>query len=653
MLGVLLLATALRFYRLDAQSLWNDEGTSIALAQRNLATITRNAANDIHPPLYYYLLHVWVGLAGTGEYAVRALSALQGVALVAVTYALGRRLLSRYAGLLGALLAALSPFGVYYAQETRMYAQVSLFGALSMLAYARLLDAWADERPARDRLAAAGLYVLAAALAVYSHYFAFTLILAQNLGFVLWLARHVRGRPISQARRPLMGWAGAQLGILLAYVPWLLLSWRSLTAWPAISEPFSLARLLRDVVTTFVFGPALEPGPNGVWLALALAALVVPGVLGRVRRSVDSDAQPQAAPRAGAMDVALYMLVPVAVLYALSLRRPMYNLKFVLLATPAFYLLQAQGVVVLGHWLGGVVRRPLAGVALALPLTLTMTGASVLGLHAVYTDPAHFRDNYRGIVAYIEATARPDDAILINAPSQIETVDYYYRGAWPQYPLPLERPMDTVRAQQQLEEIASRHRRLYGIFWATNESDPEGFIEGWLDRNCYKAMDRWYGNIRLVVYAVPQTTSGEMAQPLDASLDGGDGVRIRLLGYSVLTPDAQAGDILQIALFWQADEPVTERYKVFVHVVDGQGQMVGQRDSEPGGGGRLTTLWEPGEIIVDNYGVLIPPDTPPGEHVVRVGMYGMEDGGRLPVSLDGTPIGDYVDIVGVQVRQAP
>jgi hypothetical protein len=353
------------------------------------------------------------------------------------------------------------------------------------------------------------------------------------------------------------------------------------------------------------------------------------------------------------MDVALYMLVPVAVLYALSLRRPMYNLKFVLLATPAFYLLQAQGVVVLGHWLGGVVRRPLAGVALALPLTLTMTGASVLGLHAVYTDPAHFRDNYRGIVAYIEATARPDDAILINAPSQIETVDYYYRGAWPQYPLPLERPMDTVRAQQQLEEIASRHRRLYGIFWATNESDPEGFIEGWLDRNCYKAMDRWYGNIRLVVYAVPQTTSGEMAQPLDASLDGGDGVRIRLLGYSVLTPDAQAGDILQIALFWQADEPVTERYKVFVHVVDGQGQMVGQRDSEPGGGGRLTTLWEPGEIIVDNYGVLIPPDTPPGEHVVRVGMYGMEDGGRLPVSLDGTPIGDYVDIVGVQVRQAP
>ena len=57
LLGIMLLALALRLYRLDAQSLWNDEGTSVALAQRDLATITRNAADDIHPPLYYYLLH--------------------------------------------------------------------------------------------------------------------------------------------------------------------------------------------------------------------------------------------------------------------------------------------------------------------------------------------------------------------------------------------------------------------------------------------------------------------------------------------------------------------------------------------------------------------------------------------------------------------
>ncbi len=52
LLIVLLLATALRFYRLDGQSLWADEGNSVALAGRSLAGITYGAAYDIHPPLY-------------------------------------------------------------------------------------------------------------------------------------------------------------------------------------------------------------------------------------------------------------------------------------------------------------------------------------------------------------------------------------------------------------------------------------------------------------------------------------------------------------------------------------------------------------------------------------------------------------------------
>ncbi|HHX64592.1 MAG TPA: hypothetical protein GX702_06855, partial [Chloroflexi bacterium] len=332
LLAILLLGAALRFYRLDAQSLWNDEGTSVALAQRDLATITRSAAHDIHPPLYYYLLHGWIRLVGRGEYAVRSLSAMMGIALVAVTYALGRRLLGRGAALIGALLTALSSFGVYYSQEARMYAQVSLFGALSMLTYAHLLNVRGSERSPRVRWAAVGLYLLAAALSVYSHYFAFTLILAQNLGFVVWLLRDARQRDAARLWHLTASWAGVQAAVVALYVPWLWLSWRSLTAWPAISEPFSLMQLLRGVVTAFVFGPAVEVGGRALWAAVALASLVVPGVLGSQAAIEGGDAR---RPRPGAVDVALYLLVPLAVMYALSLRRPMYNLKFVLLATPA------------------------------------------------------------------------------------------------------------------------------------------------------------------------------------------------------------------------------------------------------------------------------------------------------------------------------
>ena len=59
----------------------------------------------------------------------------------------------------------------------------------------------------------------------------------------------------------------------------------------------------------------------------------------------------------------------------------------------------------------------------------------------------------------------------------------------------------------------AKHRRIYAIYWATDESDPEGLIEGWLDTHCYKAMDSWFGNLRLVVYAVPRAPAQEIEQP--------------------------------------------------------------------------------------------------------------------------------------------
>ena len=75
LLFVLALAAFLRFYLLDGQSFWNDEGNSARIAERSLQLITEGAAGDIHPPLYYYLLHFWRGLFGSSEFALGSLSA--------------------------------------------------------------------------------------------------------------------------------------------------------------------------------------------------------------------------------------------------------------------------------------------------------------------------------------------------------------------------------------------------------------------------------------------------------------------------------------------------------------------------------------------------------------------------------------------------
>src|SRR5437868_2493946 len=145
---LVLLALGLRLYGIEVQSLWADEGTSVALATRSFARIAQDAAHDVHPPLYYWTLHIWVQLMGLGVFAVRSLSALYGVLVVVLTYLLGRRWFGQAAALVAAVAAALSPFAIHYSQETRMYILVTLFGALAWLA----LDAWLA-RPRRLFLA--------------------------------------------------------------------------------------------------------------------------------------------------------------------------------------------------------------------------------------------------------------------------------------------------------------------------------------------------------------------------------------------------------------------------------------------------------------------------------------------------------------------
>ncbi|NLF75287.1 MAG: hypothetical protein GX573_06280, partial [Chloroflexi bacterium] len=121
---LILLAFGARVHRLDAQSLWNDEGNSLRLAQRSAADLIESAGHDIHPPGYYLALKAWIAAAGESEFSLRFLSALQGVVTVTLAAALGRTLFGRGAGWIAGLLVALSPFAVYYSQETRMYAQL-------------------------------------------------------------------------------------------------------------------------------------------------------------------------------------------------------------------------------------------------------------------------------------------------------------------------------------------------------------------------------------------------------------------------------------------------------------------------------------------------------------------------------------------------
>ncbi|HEU4599775.1 MAG TPA: glycosyltransferase family 39 protein [Solirubrobacterales bacterium] len=179
--GLTAVAALLRFATLGVQSYHHDEIVTACRVLRDGFGHAMDAVgfSESAPPLYYALAWVWTQVWGTGEWGLRSLSALAGVATVPVAYLIGRELHGRRAGLLTAALVAVNPMLLWYSQEARAYALLTLFCAVALLYCVRAL------RYGRRRDFA--LWGLASALALGTHYFAVFPLVAEIA--VLWRRR--------------------------------------------------------------------------------------------------------------------------------------------------------------------------------------------------------------------------------------------------------------------------------------------------------------------------------------------------------------------------------------------------------------------------------------------------------------------------------
>lgn len=200
-------SAVLRLATLGNRSFWLDEGVSYVIALRPLpALIDFVGTEDIHPPLYYLLLHAWL-LAGDAEFWLRLPSAAFGVVSVWLIGLLGRWLIDARAGLVAAAILAVSPLHVWFAQEARMYSLVV------MLALAMAACLW-RALMATDR---AGWWwtgvALIGALMLYTSTTSIWVLAPLNLfllGYVL----------IERRWSVLRGWALSHLAMGLLFLPW-------------------------------------------------------------------------------------------------------------------------------------------------------------------------------------------------------------------------------------------------------------------------------------------------------------------------------------------------------------------------------------------------------------------------------------------------
>lgn len=600
LVGLLLMGFGLRIFNLGGQELRGDEAFSYLFALPPAAEIIPNllSEGDPHSPFLYLLLHDWMALAGDSEFALRFPSLLAGVLTLPLLYQVGRCLdRRRKRALIGVLAlgaATLSPGHIWLAQDVRgQYTFALLFSTLALWLLVRrpILQLTRREWV---------LYALAAALAVYSHYYSVLALLAHGL--------YLLSRP--ERRRGVSRWLMSGAAALLLFLPWLAAMWTRLLVAGQLNDPGApqLATYLTTVGVELAVGPSL-PDATAHWLFLGALMLVGSGFIWLRRRQAG-----WAALLGGWLGGAALLI------YLMQFTRATFNPFYISVALPAWWLLLATGAARIPCRRRWIIFLGETAVILAI------SGGVLFSLSNYFTDPAYTRTlGYRSVAEQVTTQARPGDLFLAHFPDP--ALDYYLRHVdLPRTMQPARPDVETADTVAKLTALADEYRRIWFVPYHHSVWDPEDLVPQWLDFNTLQESHTQHDRLTLHAYR-PLDDVDAVITSHAAQL----GRKIRLHGYYLThngrPVDSQAelviapGDRLAVTLVWEALAPIIERYTVFVHLLGENGALIVQHDGIPAQGTRPTPTWTAGERLLDRHELTAPATLPTEMGRLVMGVY--------------------------------
>ncbi len=421
---------------LGRTSFWYDEAVTWQQVSLPFLEMYQAVVKDTHPPLYNLMAWPWIRLFGDSEFALRLLSAIPGTATVYLLYRTGRLLWSRELGLLAAVILTFSGFHIWYSQEFRPYALLSLTSTLYMFAVFRLIS--------RPSLAAYLYTSIGAVLLLFSHIFGMFLFAGVNLLLISawllkaeWLTFDYHKWLVAQIVA--IGLFGHWAFILLGHVSKRSVGWIPELDWYQLFSQLA-----------YLF--------NGPFAAVILCCLALYWVYITFTESVSG----RLAGRHWRTDVwkdgliLLWLAFPILIAIAISLLgKPIFMSRYMILCLPAMCLVASRALFALGQ--RKIIQR---GAILLLSAALLL---SVWHVHH------RERDQYRTIVRQVQRCHQPGDLVAITPGFTIPNFQYYWR----------DKSIDVIRLRKpsDLQSLFSRWERIWLIRWSSTNSNPMYLID--------------------------------------------------------------------------------------------------------------------------------------------------------------------------------
>ena len=494
-----------RAHALSAQSLWRDEVDAIFFALRDL---TETLAMAVQPGqngvLYFLSLRPWLHAVGTSEFALRYPSALLGVAAIPLIWQVGRRLISGKSShsttivdvetnqinssgrlpldrelppLMAALFLAVNPYQLWYAQEGKMYALITF---LALLATWFWLDGigrggW------RPWL----LYFATVTVAMYTHLLMILLIPLHILWFfIAW----------PQSKQHWRGYGLALAGLTLPYLPMVVWQWDMLMI-PEQQTGFQLTpplAMLERILMSHTRGFMTDG--DGLWLAPLYFVGLAGFLLGwlEIGRPEPDELPALDSWRRHALTVS-WLLAPIMFIYIMSLREPIFTVRYIIWIAPAAMLIVALGVQLV--WMnGGRLRVPLTALLVAY--------IAGFWLYAGWEQKTTtLKYDLRSAVTAIAGQRDPNNELLILQIPHMEFAYRYYssdfgpdpfgesdtrlgwwaHGLWTNHGLPDEEARADV--DRQMRTVVAGAQDIWVLRSEVEMWDRRHLMDEWLDQN--------------------------------------------------------------------------------------------------------------------------------------------------------------------------
>jgi hypothetical protein len=254
-------------------------------------------------------------------------------------------------------------------------------------------------------------------------------------------------------------------------------------------------------------------------------------------------------------------------------------------------------------------------------------------------EPVAGAADYRALATDLAQRVAADGAVAVVPPGEVYPVAAAGDGPLPLYPL-------QAPVADGLEALAQVHDSLWLVLGDVAQADPDGALARTLAAGYYPAGHAWYGPLQLVLYGTPAAPwDGPGGAALDPAAAWTEG--ITLDAYRFADRTVKLGGVVRLDLAWRATESVADRYKVFLHLIDGEGQVVAQRDGEPGAGIQRMDVWVEGEVVRDRHGLWLPTELAPGAYQLLLGLYDPDSGERVAVCC---PEGDAWHLASVRIE---